>query len=64
MDKIPDAFAIGFIMYDVLCTRQDVSYALSATSRYESNLEQLNKNYNKTQGVKMMLKEDMPRCLP
>ena len=34
MDKIPYASAIGSIMYAMVCTRPDVSYALSATSRY------------------------------
>ncbi|KAI5410451.1 hypothetical protein KIW84_055816 [Lathyrus oleraceus] len=38
MDKTPYASAIGSIMYAMLCTRPDVSYALSATSRYQSNL--------------------------
>nr|CAE04463.2 OSJNBa0029L02.4 [Oryza sativa Japonica Group] len=32
---IPYASAIGSIMYAMLCTRPDVSYALSATSRYQ-----------------------------
>ncbi|KAI5418427.1 hypothetical protein KIW84_042892 [Lathyrus oleraceus] len=35
MNKIPYASAIGSIMYAMLCTRLDVSYALSATSRYQ-----------------------------
>ncbi|KAI5411898.1 hypothetical protein KIW84_056822 [Lathyrus oleraceus] len=35
MNKIPYAYAIGFIMYAMLCTRPDVSYALSVTSRYQ-----------------------------
>ena len=35
MNKIPYASAIGSIMYAMLCTRTDVSYALSATSRYQ-----------------------------
>ena len=38
MSKIPYASAIGSIMYVMLCTRPDVSYALSTTSRYQSNL--------------------------
>ena len=38
MDKIPYASAISFIMYAMLCTRPDVSYALSMTSRFQSNL--------------------------
>ena len=34
MDQIPYASAIESIMYIMLCTRPDVSYALSMTSRY------------------------------
>ena len=37
MIKIPYAYAIGSILYDMLCTRPDVSYALSMTSRYHSD---------------------------
>jgi hypothetical protein len=37
MRVIPYASAIGSIMYAMLCTRSDVSYALSATSIYQSN---------------------------
>src|SRR3954466_14041732 len=37
MDKIPYASAIGSIMYAMVCTRPGVSYALSATSRYQAN---------------------------
>ena len=37
MSKIPYASTIGSIMYVMLCTRPDVSYALSITSRYQSN---------------------------
>ena len=36
MSKIPYASAIGSIMYAMLCTRPDVSYALRITSRYQS----------------------------
>ncbi|KAI5424381.1 hypothetical protein KIW84_030535 [Lathyrus oleraceus] len=35
MNKIPYASAIGSIMYAMLCTRPDVSYALNATSQEE-----------------------------
>ena len=35
MSKVPYASAIGSIMYAMLCTRPDVSYALSMTSRYQ-----------------------------
>ena len=38
MNKIAYALAIGSIMYAMLCTRPDVSYALSVTSRYQSDL--------------------------
>ena len=36
MNKISYASAIGSVMYAMLCTRPDVSYALSVTSRYQS----------------------------
>ena len=35
MNMIPYASAIGSIMYVMLCTRPDVSYALSVTRRYQ-----------------------------
>ncbi|CAA0824960.1 cysteine-rich RLK (RECEPTOR-like protein kinase) 8, partial [Striga hermonthica] len=37
MSHIPYASAIGSIMYAMLCTRPNVAYALSVTSRYQSN---------------------------
>jgi hypothetical protein len=37
MSAIPYASAIGSIMYAMLCTRPDVSFALSVTSRYQSD---------------------------
>ena len=37
MSRIPYASAIGSIMYAMMCTRPDVSYALSVTSRYQSD---------------------------
>ena len=37
MSLIPYALAIGAIMYTMMCTRLDESYALSVTSRYQSN---------------------------
>ena len=37
MSKIPYASAIRSIMYTILCTRPDVSYALSITGRYQSD---------------------------
>ncbi|CAD6239581.1 unnamed protein product [Miscanthus lutarioriparius] len=37
MSKVPYASAIGSIMYAMICTRPDVSYALSVASRYQAN---------------------------
>ncbi|KAG8501099.1 hypothetical protein CXB51_003178 [Gossypium anomalum] len=37
MSKIPYASAIGSIMYAMLCTRLDVSYALSMTSSFQTD---------------------------
>ena len=37
MSMIPYVSAIGSIMYAMLCTRPDVSYALSVTSKYQSD---------------------------
>ena len=37
ISKIPYASAIESIMYVMLCTKPDVSYALSITSRYQSD---------------------------
>ncbi|KAK8584057.1 hypothetical protein V6N12_068307 [Hibiscus sabdariffa] len=37
MSQIPYASAIGSIMYAMICTRPDLSYALSMTSRYQTN---------------------------
>src|SRR3954468_18675407 len=38
ISKVPYASAIGSIMYDMMCTRLDVSNALSLTSIYQSDL--------------------------
>ncbi|VFQ84407.1 unnamed protein product [Cuscuta campestris] len=37
MRNVPYASAIGSIMYAMVCTRLDVAFALSVTSRYQSN---------------------------
>ncbi|KAL4326038.1 hypothetical protein GQ457_11G025840 [Hibiscus cannabinus] len=37
MSQIPYASVIGSIMYDIICTRPDLSYALSMSSRYQAN---------------------------
>ncbi|CAD6231891.1 unnamed protein product [Miscanthus lutarioriparius] len=38
MSKVPYASAVGSIMYAMICTRPDVSYALSVASRYQADL--------------------------
>ncbi|CAL8089811.1 unnamed protein product [Prunus armeniaca] len=38
MSKIPYAYVIGSLMYAMLCTRPDINYAVSITSRYQSNI--------------------------
>nr|GFB17888.1 zinc finger, CCHC-type [Tanacetum cinerariifolium] len=37
MQNIPYASAVGFIMYDVRCTRPDVAFAQNVTSRFQQN---------------------------
>ena len=37
MDRVPYASAIGSIIYAMLCTRPDVAYALSVTTRFQTN---------------------------
>ncbi|KAJ9544569.1 hypothetical protein OSB04_024276 [Centaurea solstitialis] len=37
MKSVPYASAIGSIMYAMLCTRLDVAYSVSVTSRYQQN---------------------------
>jgi hypothetical protein len=37
MSRVPYASTISSIMYAMLCTRPDVSYAWSVTSRYQVN---------------------------
>ncbi|KAK8593622.1 hypothetical protein V6N12_045698 [Hibiscus sabdariffa] len=37
MSQVPHASAIGSIMYHMICTRPDLSYALSMTSQYQAN---------------------------
>jgi hypothetical protein len=38
MSKVPYTSAIGSIMYAMICTFPDVSYALSVVSRYQTNI--------------------------
>nr|GEZ81456.1 hypothetical protein [Tanacetum cinerariifolium] len=39
MQNVPYASAVGFIMYDVRCTRPNVALAQNVTSRFQQNLE-------------------------
>jgi ATP-binding cassette subfamily B (MDR/TAP) protein 1 len=38
MSKVPYASAVGSIMYTMICTRPNISYALSIASRYQADL--------------------------
>ena len=37
MAKVPYASGIGSLMYAMLCTRLDIAFAVSVTSRFQSN---------------------------
>ena len=37
MAKVPYASAIGSLIYAILCTRLDIAYVVSVTSRFQSN---------------------------
>ena len=37
MANVPYTLAIGSLMYAMLCTRSDIAYAVSVTSRFQSN---------------------------
>ena len=37
MSRVPYASAIGSLMYAMLCTRPDIAYAVSVTSRYQAD---------------------------
>ena len=38
MSKVPHASAVGSIMYDMICTGQDMTYSLGVVSGCQSNL--------------------------
>ena len=37
MAKVPYVSAIGSLIYTILCTRPDIAYVVSVTSRFQSN---------------------------
>ena len=37
MSRIPNAYAVGSIMYAMLCTQLDVAHALSMTNRFQQD---------------------------
>ena len=37
MEKVPYASVVGSLMYTMLCSRSDISYAVRVVSRYQSN---------------------------
>ena len=38
MEKVPYCFAVGSLMYAMICTRPDIAYVVGVVSRYMSNL--------------------------
>ena len=38
MEKVPYASTMGILMYDMLCTRPNICYAIGIVSQYQSNL--------------------------
>ena len=39
MENVPYASAVGSLMYDMVCTRQDIAHAVGVVSRFLSNPE-------------------------
>jgi len=37
MEKVPYALMVGSLMYTMLCTKPNIAYTVSVTSRYQSN---------------------------
>ena len=37
MAKVPYCYAVGSLMYEMICTRLDIAYAMGVVSRYMSN---------------------------
>ena len=40
MGQVPYAFAVGSLMFAMLCTRPDICYSVGMVSRYQSKLGQ------------------------
>ncbi|KAK8696248.1 hypothetical protein V6N13_001384 [Hibiscus sabdariffa] len=57
MSQIPYASAIGSIMYAMICTRPDLSYALSMTSRYQANPGEVSKAAKEDVWIKKFISE-------
>jgi len=41
MSRVPYASVVGSLMYDMVCTRPDLAYAVSIVNRFMSNPEKL-----------------------
>ena len=39
MQVVPYAFAVGNLMYVMLCTKSNICFVIGMVSRYQSNLE-------------------------
>ncbi|KAK8672104.1 hypothetical protein V6N13_110478 [Hibiscus sabdariffa] len=57
MSKIPYASVTGSIMYAMICTRPDLSYALSMTSRYQANPGEASEATKETVWIKEFISE-------
>ena len=38
MERVPNALVVGSLMYAMLCTRPNISYAVSVISKYQFDL--------------------------
>jgi ATP-binding cassette subfamily B (MDR/TAP) protein 1 len=70
MSRIPYASAIGYIMYAMICTHPDISYAHSVTSRYQSDpggghwtaVKHIFKYLRRTKGMFLVYGGEGARC--
>jgi len=61
MSKVPYSSAVGSLMYVMVCSRPDLSYAMSLVSRYMSNLGK--EHWKSVQWIFRYLRETADSCL-
>ena len=61
MAKVPYSFAVGSIMYAMICTRPDIAYAVGVVSRYMSNLGK--KRWEAVKGIMRYLNGTRDVCI-